>query len=279
MVYKIDKTLQKDITKHSRKLGLKRFFQSMGYERSGELPLVVSRLKSEFTKKLNYLDIGSGDAIFPSYILKNTNWNVNCVDKYSWVRKQNIYARKTSNSDSATKRLHIYEQDFMESDFKDGSFDVITNISVIEHFDNDNDSKAMRKSASLLKPGGIYVLTTLINENYFKEFFLQKNVYGKNYDKEPVFFQRHYDLNSLYSRLIEPSGLQEIERIYFGDYDFQFCEVFLDVAWPWKPVKLLYQWANPFFARRFLSYRNYPVSRPDMNMYTSSGVFIVLTKK
>ena len=113
---------------------------------------------------------------------------------------------------------------------------------------------------------------------YFKEFYIKKSVYGEKYKKDPVFFQRHYDLDSIKDRLIKPSGLQEKERIFLGEYNFQFCEKFMILPWPIKPIKLFYQWATPFFARRFLSYRDYPVSRPDMHMYTSSCICMVLMK-
>lgn len=175
-------------------------------------------------------------------------------------------------------RFHIMENDFLDMELPPASFDVITNISVIEHFEGNKDSLAIEKSAKLLKPGGLYVLTTLINDGYFREFFLRKDIYGEEYNSKPVFFQRHYDVNSFKKRIIEPSGLAEKERIYFGEYGFQFGEYFMDTPWPWKPIKIFYQWATPFFSRRFLTYRDYPNSRKNMHMYTSSGIFVVLTK-
>jgi hypothetical protein len=267
-----------DLVEHTRRLGLKRFFRGMGYERCAELPLVVQQLRSSFPVKLDYLDIGSGDSILPTYILKNSVWDVTCVDKYKSVQRQLTYAKRVGHKGDYEKRLHIIEKDFLEEELPRASFDVITNISVIEHFDESTDVAAMRKSASLLKIGGKYILTTLINEGHFKEFYLDKSVYGNHYRSKPVFFQRHYDISAFNDRIVRSSGLKELQRIYFGEYGYQFFHNFLDIQWPWKLLKVLYQWASPAFAERFMSYRDYPVSRPDKNMYTSSGVFIILTK-
>lgn len=278
MIQRINTRLQRDLTAHTRKLGIKRVFQSMGYERSGELPLIASRLEPLFKKKLRYLDIGSGDSVFPTYILHKTDWDITCIDKFSSVQKQNTYARRIMNTADYENRFHIREHDFLDVELPPVSFDVITNISVIEHFEGNKDSLAIEKSVKLLKPGGLYVLTTLINDGYFREFFQKKDIYSEEYNSKAVFFQRHYDVQSFNKRIIGPSGLVEKERIYFGDYGFQFGEYFMNMPLPLKPIKIFYQWATPFFSRKFLTYRDYPISRKNMHMYASSGIFVVLTK-
>jgi hypothetical protein len=105
-------------------------------------------------------------------------------------------------------------------------------------------------------------------------------VYGEAFQKEPVFYQRHYDVPSVERRLIAPSGLREVERVYFGDYGFQFFERVLQrrLPGPLKPLRALYKWATPHFARRFLTYSDKPVSRADMAVNTAAGVIVVLTK-
>ena len=278
MTQRIDTRLSRDISAHTRRLSLKRFFQSMGYERSGELPLIVSRLEPLFDRELRLLDIGSGDSVLPSYLLRRSRWDITCLDKFSWVQKQHQFARRAVGP-GYERRFHVLEQDLREATFPAGAFDIITNISVIEHFEGTEDSEAMRRSAAFLRPGGKYILTTLINGAAFREFYLTQSVYGEQYAKKPVFFQRHYDVASFEDRIVRPSGLCESERVYFGDYGFQFAETFMDMPWPWKPVKLLYQWATPVFARRFLSYRDYPLGNPAMRMFTASGVFVVMEKR
>jgi hypothetical protein len=90
-----------------------------------------------------------------------------------------------------------------------------------------------------------------------------------------VFYQRHYDLRSLIERIIQPSGLFEAHRVYFGDYGFQCFEKILQQP---KPLRALYTWCTPWLAIHHLSYRSYPVSRKEMRMNTASGLILVLEK-
>ena len=278
MVGRIDPRLLRELSKHTRKLGIKRVLQGMGYERSAELPLMASLLEPQFRDHLQYLDIGSGEGVFPSFILRKSEWDVTCVDKFAWVQRQHEYARRVMNGRGYDTRLNVLQQDFMAVELPPESFDVITNISVVEHFEGESDTTAMQKSARLLRPGGTYIVTTLVNDGSYREFFLNHDVYGEAYARKPVFFQRHYDVPALEERVLLPTGLQERQRTYFGEYGFQFYQNFMNIPWPLKPVKVLYQWATPFFARRFLTYRNYPISRKGAHMFTSSGVVVVLVK-
>lgn len=101
-----------------------------------------------------------------------------CIDKFSSVQKQNNYAIIIMNTADYENRFHIIEHDFLDMELPPASFDVITNISIIKHFEGNIDSLAIEKSAKLLKPGGMYALTTLINDGYFREFFKKKDIYG-----------------------------------------------------------------------------------------------------
>jgi SAM-dependent methyltransferase len=250
----------------------------MGYERCAELAFIMSRLEEHSERRWRCLDIGSGEGVFPTYLLKNTKWDITCIDKCSWVRKQHAYASRVMGGDAFVERFHVVESDVLAPDLPEESFDIITNISVIEHIGRERDSMAMEKSAKLLRVGGMYIFTTLINDQHPKEFYLYTSVYGDKYSHEPVFYQRHYDVRSLDERLIKPTGLSEKERIFFGDYDFQCFEHLIDIDWPWKPLKIAYQWATPYFARRFMTYRDWPINREGMHMNTSSGVIVVLER-
>ena len=74
---KINKQILKDLTNHGSKISFARKFQSIGYERCAELPLIISKIEPFFSKKISYLDIGSGTSILPSYIFKKTESVIN----------------------------------------------------------------------------------------------------------------------------------------------------------------------------------------------------------
>lgn len=274
----INKATLTEITRHFASLRPANRLHGLNYERCAELPYIIDRLRPRFADRLSYLDIGSGgESPLPTYLLRASNWNVRCIDKFEWVRRQEHYAARLPGGAPPNGRFAVEVQDLLTAELPAEAFDVITNISVIEHFAGNTDSEAMERSARLLKPGGTYILTTLMNDGYFKEHFVREDVYGEAFEKEPVFYQRHYDVPSLARRLIAPSGLREVDRTYFGDYGFQFFERVLQRKLP-APVRALYKWATPHFARRFLTYNDQPVSRPDMATNTASGVIVVLTK-
>jgi SAM-dependent methyltransferase len=274
---KIDGEILKQIQEHNKRLGLRHRIKGLAYERCGELPFVVRELRGRFRERLKHLDIGSGgESPLPSFLLKYSDWHVSCVDKCDWVEKQHLHADRVMRGKPYKDRFRVIQQDFLTAELPSESFDVITNISVIEHFEGGLDGEAMQASAKLLRPGGIYVLSTPINEGFFREFYLSSDVYGDRYRDKPVFYQRHYDLASLQERVIRPSGLLEQRRIFFADYGFQCFENLFQ-----KPpllIKTLYRWAQPHFARRFLTYSHLPVSREMMRTNTASGAIVVLKK-
>jgi SAM-dependent methyltransferase len=279
---RINRTTLSEITRHFGSLRAANRLHGLNYERCAELPYVIDRLRPRFSEHLSYLDIGSGgESPLPTFFLRATNWDVQCIDKFDWVRRQEMYAQRILGNALRDGRFSAQVRDLLTADLPEAAFDVITNISVIEHFAGSTDSEAMARSAKLLKPGGIYILTTLMNDGFFREYFVQQDVYGVEYRSEPVFYQRHYDVAAVQQRLITPSGLREVDRIYFGEYGFQFFEKILQrrLPGPFKPLRALYKWATPHFAHRFLTYSDRPVSRKDMATNTSSGVILVLTNR
>jgi len=275
---KIDYISLNEIIKHNNSLSLKNRLKGLSYERCAELPFIIIRLRSLFNKKLNYLDIGSGgESPLPTFLLKYTNWHITIVDKYKWVQKQNIFA-KNLLGDNYKERFKVIEDDFIKNELPDEHFDIITNISVIEHFERDSDIIAMQKSAKLLKPEGIYLLTTPVNEGYPKEFYINETVYGDKATNKKVFYQRHYNLKNIEKRIISPSTLKEVDRIYFGDYDYDFFEKKLRFPKLLKPLKLFYTLNIQKYAYKYLSYSNKPISNSNMHINTASGIILEMTK-
>jgi SAM-dependent methyltransferase len=273
---KIDAAVLAELNAVNRRLGLRRILKSIGYERSAELPFVINALRDRFSRPLRCLDIGTGDSVLPAYLLLNTSWDVTCLDKFRWVQVQHEYARRLALDQETMRRLHVVEEDLLAYE-PDAPFDVILSISVIEHFSDGLDAKAMSHSARLLNEGGVYVLTTLVNDGFPRDFYRRGEVYGSKLG-EMTFYQRHYDVASVASRLIAPSGLREVERKYFGEYGLPFGEWFIGPRLTRNPLKVFYQWLAPHFALRFLTYSDRPVSRPGMRVNTAAGVILMLVK-
>ena len=147
MTSHINEQVLRDIDAHAKRLRFLYRIKGFGYERAIELPLIASYLSPKFSQPLRYLDIGTGQSIFPSWVAKNSSWDVTCLDKFNWVEKQHEYAAKLGLDKS---RYHVVLQDFLEAELEPESFDVITNISVIEHFEGGLDSVAMERAHDFL---------------------------------------------------------------------------------------------------------------------------------
>ncbi|MBU3679669.1 MAG: class I SAM-dependent methyltransferase, partial [Candidatus Kapabacteria bacterium] len=120
---RINEELARAIDAHAKRLRFLYRIKGFGYERAIELPLLAEQLKPLFDKPLRYLDIGTGQSIFPSWVAANSNWDVTCLDKFNWVEKQHEYAAKLGLDSS---RYHVVLRDFLEAELEPESFDVIT---------------------------------------------------------------------------------------------------------------------------------------------------------
>ena len=254
----INAAVLKQIASHYRSLGVKGWLKGLPYERCAELSWIIDYLEPRFPEDLRYLDIGSGESPLPTFLGVHSLWEITCLDRCAWVRKQFRFSDRTSRTGRPASRFRVIEADLLEASLPAASFDLITCISVIEHFEGSADTAAIegrRSSASARWP---------INSDHSRERALlrrvppEQNGLRRKFRGTPVFYQRHYDLKSLAERVIEPSGLAERHRVYFGDYGFQCFEKILQKP---KPLRALYAWNTPRLAMRYLSYRPYPVSR------------------
>ncbi len=263
----------KSLVRHYRRLDPLNYLRGFAYERCAELPWILQWVDEKRADQLQVLDVGSGESPTPTYLLAKTNWTVTCLDSDASIATQTRYAEQSLGQD-ALSRLRILEEDVRK--LREGPFDLILCISTIEHVSGDGDSSAMHALASALRPGGQILLTVPVNDGHPQEFFVRRDVYGKQYRAEPVFYQRHYDVQGLLDRLVAPSGLTLCSCVFFGEYGFPAFEV-LFARVP-RLVRLPYQWASHHIAARFVSYREEPVSRRRMTCNTASGAILVLEK-
>jgi len=104
--------------------------------------------------------------------------------------------------------------------YKDGSFDLVTSISVIEHVTGTGDTNVMREIERVLKPGGQAVLSFPVKPEFENEY-REAPYYGsesKDPAKHSYFFQRYYDYHSIEERLLNPTSLKEAARSYYCEH-------------------------------------------------------------
>lgn len=263
-----------DFASLNASLGTGRAVRGLDYVRCVELPLVYNALALEPGMKL--LDAGARTSIFPVMVAARNPVEVHAVDLDPEVER----LRETTDHIPLLGTLVVRQADLRSLPYENDTFDRVTVISVIEHVPGTGDTEGIRDLARVLKPGGRLVLTVPFGRTA-RDFFLNEKVYSEDFRGEPVFFQRHYTPETLRTRLLEPSGLRELRRAYFGETGFPFFNRFLVLPGWLKPVKAAYAWATPRLARRFMGIYDTPdrFTLPSPPMITANGAFVVLEKE
>jgi SAM-dependent methyltransferase len=192
------------------RLGLPAARRGLDYTRGLEYPLTYAFAGLD-RPGLRLLDVGSGaQALFARTVARRARAQVTILDYQADLsrRRHDPFAGVRGDARSLP--------------FADASFDRVTLVSAVEHFEGDGDAAAMREAARVLRPGGRCILTTPFDLRGARDVFRPGPVYGRGRAGEPTFFERCYDLKTLDRRLILPSGLALAERRFFGEPGFSF---------------------------------------------------------
>ncbi len=224
-----------------------RIVNPMSYPRYLEYELALSRLGSLDHQRV--LDIGSPK--LPILLLaRHTSCELYATDiRDYFIGSTRLFLTRMGMGDRIGRDVHLEVQDARALTYADAFFDKIYSISVIEHIPDGGDADAMREIGRTLRPGGVATLTVPFRAAGHTDEFVKGDVYERDSDGTPTFFQRRYDVESLHTRLVAPSGLRLTDITYFGEPRVRFEPVWNRIPMRWK-VPLL--WAQPFLAQLFL---------------------------
>jgi SAM-dependent methyltransferase len=251
-----------------RREAMARIVNPLSYPRWMEYDLAVNGLGH--IDGCRVLDIGSPK--LPALVLaRNTNCELYATDiRDYFIPSTSQFLTNLGLGHRLGRNIHLEVQDARELTYPDASFDRVFSISVLEHIPDHGDSEAMREIARVLRPGGILTLTVPFKASGYREDWVRGKVYERAGDASgSTFYQRHYDEDTLNTRLIAPSELAGEQIVYFGEPGLQFEPYWNRVPMKWK-LPLL--WAQPFIARAFL--RKLPVDR----VSSACGVALKLRK-
>jgi len=279
--FELDQAVLRDMFWFNASLGAYRCVKGIDYVRTVEFPVAAACLMRQLERGGNYLDVGSGDSLLPTYIAARTPARVTALDKFQWVTAQFRYLKRLKRTGWLDGgRFAVIQEDFLRCErFEPASFDAISAVSVLEHIEGDGDSRAVAKAFDLLRPGGLFFVSCPYDHDRAQDFRVDGDVYGEHAGAQGAFFQRHYSAETFSERILGAAPFDLESCFYAGHYDgFNFAKRFYTLNWPWKAFKVFYNWAAPFYAPRFLKVSEVPPSDPHPQMLTADTVFAVLRK-
>jgi 2-polyprenyl-3-methyl-5-hydroxy-6-metoxy-1,4-benzoquinol methylase len=134
------------VSKSTRGFGLlEKLLAEMRYK-------VADKLIPSAYRKGRILDIGCG--VYPFFLMKTEFSEKFGLDK----AVQKNYIKRFQDNNIVLINYDIEKENVLP--FKNEYFDVVTMLAVIEHFEPKRFLKMIREIYRVLKPGGMYILTT-----------------------------------------------------------------------------------------------------------------------
>lgn len=198
---------------------LRMLLEPCNYWRNVEVPAAINALDVRPGQKV--LDIGSPK--LPSvFIWYKLGAEVYATDLFPYFFEEYSHYLSRLGASMQRELYHIEQQDARKLRYPDNYFDKVYAISVLEHIEDEGDSKAMREIARVLKPGGLCCLTVPFDDRYRESTIDYEIYFKKPMDGKAVFYERHYDRDSLRSRLVKPSGLRLARLDLYGERWFHY---------------------------------------------------------
>jgi SAM-dependent methyltransferase len=196
-------------------LGLKRLALPVSYWRSAEFGYVWRRLT--VPQGARVFDLGSPKDL-AAMLARHRGHEVVATDILpEAIDSSRKYARAQGLDGRGAGRVHSELQDGRALAYADASFDAAFSVSVLEHIPGDGDSIALRELLRIVRPGGVVVVTVPYDRRY-RETFVQGPVYERTpIASEPVFFERHYDRDTLASRLLSSDACEVVDVSLWGE--------------------------------------------------------------
>jgi SAM-dependent methyltransferase len=189
--------------------------KSLHYPRVIETPLALSSLGVRRGARI--LDIGCGGSIAPAVLAqKGIRATGVDLDAPSVERQRSVF-RKRFPEEWAAKNLTLSVADARHLPFAENSFDGVLAISTLEHIPGTGDSEAMGEIARVLSPGGRAFVSLEFAPTFHESWFSTNIGAGYETGGGARWLVRYYDLPSIERRIIEPSGLEVVERGFIGE--------------------------------------------------------------
>jgi SAM-dependent methyltransferase len=199
-------------------LGLKRLALPVNYWRSVEFSYAWGSLNAE--RGARVLDVGSPKDL-ALFLARARGLTIQATDILEGaVSLAERYATAAGLTIGPGGHVECEVADGRALPYADSSFDAAYSVSVLEHIPDAGDTDAIKELVRVVKPGGRVVVTAPFDRQH-RDTFVDRGVYERGFDgSAPVFFERHYDRESLQERLIRPSGADLVDLHFWGEGSF-----------------------------------------------------------
>ena len=196
-------------------LGLKRLALPVSYWRSAEFAYVWRQLAAPHGARI--LDVGSPKDL-AAMLARHRGYEVVATDILpDAIELSRRYAVGQQLDGRRPGAVHSEVQDGRALTFPDAYFDSAYSVSVLEHIPETGDSEAINELIRVVRPGGRIVITVPFDHVY-RETFVTGAVYERTpRGDESLFYERHYDRESLSRRLMSSPQVQVIDSSVWGE--------------------------------------------------------------
>jgi hypothetical protein len=199
---------------------------NVAYERVFEYGEALDALAAVRADRV--LDVGGDISVFGCYVAQALGSSVDIVDMSDLAYCGRVRARLAPD---VAERVTLIPKRTAES-LGGGSYDAVTCISAMEHFDDGEDLAFVRRAADLVRVGGVLVVSAPFTNDEQTHVHFRDSTY---YDAAGV----EASSPELYMRCYSEEGLKELfdvpafelERIVFGGEIVNF----FDRVYLWEP--------------------------------------------
>lgn len=232
--------------------GLRHLLGGVDYTRSVEYPFVLDLLELPTAERV--LEIGSSDLFLAPYIATHYDVEVHATDLDPVVARQEDWMRSLGRKDLlASGRFVVERQDATQLECPDASFDRIVSVSTIEHIPATDQAAA--EINRVLAPGGLAVVSVPFSRRA-RDIHLNRQLYSREYDGTPQFFEHVFDRPRLEKEVIRASGLELRDLRFLGEPGLKMSRLVYHRALD-APLRSV-RWLWPRFAHHW--YREIPES-------------------
>jgi SAM-dependent methyltransferase len=175
---------------------------------------MLSAAASKKNRDASVLDVSS-PRLFPFWVAEKLGLRVTMINP---DREDIAETRRICPQVKGCENIEILDEiDATKLPFEENTFDFVTSISVIEHINDDGDSRMIDELVRVTRSSGTIFLTFPVKPEFENEF---RDV--QHYETQEIvprtqkyFFQRYYDRNSIRERLTSRPGIIEQARQYY----------------------------------------------------------------